>query len=84
MEGFIQREELGGEIYQTMQLMKDSERRARGCEVRVLEEAALGREEGVPGCVCGIGRRRAEEGIVAKRASCDPYCVCVSDSLSVY
>ena len=44
----------GGEEYQTVQLVEDGEGGAGGGEGGVFEEAALGGEEGVPGCVCGV------------------------------
>lgn len=58
-----------------MQLVEDCKGGARGREVGMLEEAALGREEGVPGCVCGVGGRGAEEGIVVECAGCGLYCI---------
>lgn len=58
-----------------MQLVEDGEGGARGREVGMLEEAALGREEGVPGCVCGVGGRGAEEGIVVECAGGGLYCI---------
>ena len=72
---------VGGEerewIYQTMQLMEDCERGARRREVGMLEEAALGWEEGVPGCVCGVGGRGAEARVIVECPSRRPYCGCI-------
>ena len=57
-----------------MQLMEDGEGGALGREVGMLEEATLGREEGVPGCVCGVGGCGAEERVVVECAGCGLYC----------
>ncbi len=67
--------EIGRESNQAMQLMEDGEGGAPRGEIGMLEEAALGRKEGVPGCICGVGRCGAEEGIVVECAGCGFYCI---------
>ena len=54
--------------------MKDGECGALGRDVGMREEAALGREEGVPGRVCGVGGRGAEAGVVVECAGCRLHC----------
>ena len=57
-----------------MQLMKHGECGALRRDVGMLEEAALGGEEGVPGRVCGVGGRGAEAGVVVECAGYRLHC----------